>query len=190
MKKGRLIIGSIIILFVVIMTAIVLYIRPSQTLNMNYSELNWKNKLVEMAENRHTTLTLTESDVNNLLKKGLAEYAAENELPFQITGADFKLNGNQIIANVNGAWGLMDVGAAIKYRVEYAGGTLLLHPSSLEVRNLSVSPEKFGLEAMTIYLSDCIPKVVTINDVKFPGKTIQIKFTLDLPELIHFLQSS
>ena len=93
---------------------------------MNYSELNWKNKLVEMVESRNTELTLTESDVNNLLKKGLTEYVAEHDLPFQIIGADFKLNGNQIIANMNGAWGLVNFGATAKYSVEYADGTLLL----------------------------------------------------------------
>ncbi|GAA0410874.1 hypothetical protein [Paenibacillus motobuensis] len=190
MKKGRLIIGSIIILLVVLITAIVLYIRPSRTLDMNYSELNWKNKLVEMVESRNTELTLTESDVNNLLKKGLTEYVAEHDLPFQIIGADFKLNGNQIIANMNGAWGLVNFGATAKYSVEYADGTLLLNPSSVEVRNISISPERIGLEAMTIHLTDYIPKLVTINEVNFPGKAIQIKFTLDLLELFNYLQSS
>jgi hypothetical protein len=157
---------------------------------MNYSDLAWNDKLVQMAENRSTELILTESDINNLAKRKLSEYMAEHQLPVQLNGVEFRLNGNQVTANINGAWSVLDFGATVQYRTDYSKGIMLLQPESVKVRQISIPSERFGLEPISIDIASHIPKVVTIKNVEFPGKVVRIKFSLDWLELFNYLKSA
>jgi len=190
MRKSRLIIGGILIFLIVVIVAAVLYVRPSRTLDMNYSEVDWKDKLIQMAENRNTELILSESDVNNLAKQGIIEYMANHDLPIEVKGAEFRLNGNEVIANLNGSWKFLDVGAKVQYRIDYSKGILSLRPESVKVRHISIPPEQFGLEPLDINVASYIPKLITIDEVDFPGKLVRIKFSVDWLDLINYLRSA
>ncbi|GGG17057.1 hypothetical protein [Paenibacillus aceti] len=188
MRKSRFIIGGILIFLVVIIIAAVLYVRPSRTLDMQYSEVDWKDKLSQMVSNRNTELILSESDINNLAKRGITEYIAEHELPIEVTGAEFSLDGNQVTANLNGAWKFLDIGAEVHYQIHYSNGVLALQPDSVKVRHISIPPQQFGLEPMHVDVASYLPQGVTIDEVDFPGKIVRIKFSFDWLELINSLR--
>ncbi|RCX13935.1 hypothetical protein DFP94_11946 [Fontibacillus phaseoli] len=187
MGKRRLVIGFVLLMFVLLITAIVLYIRPAKSLDLHYSAVSWKDKLRGMAESRRPELTLTEQELNHLSKKELRQYIAEHELPVRITGADFQLNGDRLTADVNASWGAIDVGVKADYLMEYASGRLLLVPEKLAIRELMFPPERFGLEPIEIDLGIYLPDVVKVKEMSFPGKTIKVEFTLDWLEVARYL---
>ncbi|WP_410772262.1 hypothetical protein [Fontibacillus sp. BL9] len=187
MGKRRLVIGFFLLMLVLLIAAIVLYIRPAKSLDLHYAAVSWEDKLRGMAETRRPELTLTEQELNNLSKKELKQYIDEHELPVQITGADFQLNGDRLTADLNASWGALDVGVKADYLMEYALGRLLLVPEKLGIRGMTLPPERFGLEPIEIDLGNYLPDVVKVKEMSFPGKTIKVEFKLDWLEVAKYL---
>lgn len=187
MGKRRLFVGFILLLIVVFLAALVLYIRPAKSLDLRYSSIDWKDKLIVMAETRQPELNLSESELNQLAKKELNQYIAEQDLPVKITGAEFYLNGNRLTADLNVAWGAIEAGVEAGYLMEYSSGNLLLVPETLSIRQFSFPPAKFGLEPISIDLSQYLPEVVKVKTVSFQEKALRISFKLDWLEVARFL---
>ncbi|MEF2967538.1 hypothetical protein V3851_17055 [Paenibacillus sp. M1] len=187
MGKRRLVIGFLLLAVVLFLAAALLYIRPAENLDLQYSDISWKDKLRHMAETRKAELTLSEQELNQLAKRELNEYIAEHTLPVQITGAEFHLNGEHLTADLNLAWGALDAGVAADYRMEYTGGGLTLTPESLAVRNLSLTPDAFGLEPIVIDFGTYLPDIVEVKDMSFPGKSVKMEFALDWLEVARYL---
>ncbi len=187
MGKRRLFIGFVLLLIVIVLTALVFYIRPAKSLDLHYSSISWKEKLLAMAETRRAELTLSEYELNQLAKKELNQYIAEHELPVKITGAQFRLHGSRLTADLNASWGAMDAGVEAEYRMEYSSGRLLLVPETLSIRRFSFPPEKFGLESIAVDLGTYLPEIVQVKTMTFQEKTIQVSFKLDWMEVARYL---
>lgn len=187
MGKRRLFVGFVLLLIVVLLVALVLYIRPAKSLDLRYSSIDWKEKLLVMAETRQPALNLSESELNQLAKKELNQYVAEQELPVNVTGAEFRLNGNRLTADLNVAWGAIEAGVEAGYLMEYSSGKLLLVPENLSIRRFSFPPANFGLEPISIDLGQYLPEVVKVKEVNFQEKALRISFKLDWIEVARYL---
>lgn len=187
MSKSKLFIGLFLLLLVLI-TSVILYIRPTEQHDLSYTNISWQDKLQEMAETRRAEIILTEQEINQLAKKGLVEYlAAHNTLPVEVTGAEFRLYGNQITSELNVSRGLLEAGITASFRLNYSSGQLELYPESVAVKGISLSPETVGLEPVTMDLKKYLPDVVKVQEIDFLGKSIKLKFSLDWLEIARYL---
>ncbi|MBA9084805.1 hypothetical protein FHR92_001266 [Fontibacillus solani] len=187
MGKRRLLVGLILMALVLLLAASWLYIRPSKTLDMNYTEIAWRDKLRQMVETRKPEITITQSELNQLAKKGLAENISSKELPFEVSGSEFQLNGDRLLVYINGAWGPVEFGAEVEYSLVYSEGKLILQPEKISIRHISVPPQQVGLEPIVIDMTSYFPDFIKIEEVDFPGKAVTVKFALDWLEIASYL---
>jgi hypothetical protein len=189
MGRRRLRLGVVLILIVLILTAAVLYIRPSRTLDMSYTDIVWKDKIQQIVKTGQPEITFTEADLNNLAKKGLAEALAKKDIPVSIVGAELHLNGNLLSIDFNAEWGFLIAGGTVEYEVEYDTGQLYLTPVSLHVKQLPLPAEKLGLEPIVVDLSTYLPEVIQITKVNFEGHDVKVRISVDLMEILNYLQT-
>lgn len=189
MGKRRLVVGVILITFILVMISVWLYLRPSETLDMNYTDVAWEDKLLQMVQTREPKMTLTEYDINQIAKQGLSEYMKTHELPFRIVGSSFHLTGDKLIGTINGEWGPIEFGTNVEYviQVDNTTSTLILRPSNVSIRHISVAAEQLGLDSIELNLASYIPDFVQLSEVEFPGQTIDMTFDLDWMEIASYL---
>lgn len=188
MSKSRLFIGLFLLLLVVLITSVILYIRPTEQHTLSYTNVSWQDKLQGMAETRRAEIILTEQEVNQLAKKELVEYLAEHTLPVEVTGAEFRLYGNQITSELNVTRGFLDAAITASFRLNYSSGQLELYPESVAVKGISLPPGTVRLEPVTIDLQEYLPDVVKVQEIDFLGKSIKLKFSLDWLEVARYLK--
>lgn len=191
MGKRRLALGFVLLLLVVLVTAAVLYIRPSERLDLDYSEVDWGAKVREMIRNENPELTINEQEFNQLAKKGLSERIAEQELPVEIKGANFNLDGNRLEADLNVSWGAIEAGVQVGYVMEFVPETerLSLTPESMSVRGIRLPHERFGLEPIDIDLGSALPDMVKVEGMQFAGNEIKAKLAIHLSGISDYLRN-
>lgn len=191
MGKRRLAIGFVLLLLVVLVTAAVLYIRPSERLDLDYTEVDWGAKVHEMIRNENPELSINEREFNQLAKKGLSERIAEHELPVEIKGANFNLDGNRLEADLNVSWGAIEAAVQVGYVMEFVPETerLSLTPESMSVRGIRLPPERFGLEPIDIDLGSALPDMVKVEGMQFSGNEIKAKLAIHLSGISDYLRN-
>ncbi|WP_019637575.1 hypothetical protein [Paenibacillus fonticola] len=193
MRKRRFRWGFSLILFllfaVLLVTIVILYVRPERTLDMNYSEIVWKDKLTQMLETRKPELELSEAEFNSLAKAKLVKELQRYELPISVTGADFQLDGDMLLVHMSGSWGRAEFGAAVHYRMEYSAGQLELTPEAVRVRQVSISPQLLGLERLEIHLESYMPDIVAVKEIAFHDRSMTLRLTFDWLEIASYLTS-
>lgn len=191
MGKRRLAIGFVLLLLVVLVTAAVLYIRPSERLDLDYTEVDWGAKVREMIRNENPELSINEREFNQLAKKGLSERIAKHELPVEIKGANFNLDGNRLEADLNVSWGAIEAAVQVGYVMEFVPETerLSLTPESMSVRGIRLPPERFGLEPIDIDLGSALPDMVKVEGMQFSGNEIKAKLAIHLSGISDYLRN-
>lgn len=195
MRKKRSNWGLQLLLFLLILivlaAAVLWYIHPERTLDMNYSEIQWKDKFVRMIETRKPEIEITEEELNHLAKQKLVERLHGQELPVTVTGTQFQLAGNLLTVYINAAWGPVEFGAAIQYGLDYSAGQFVMTPEAVKLRELSLSPGLFGLKQVKIDPAPYIPDPITVKvkDVLFHNRHITVKLTLDWLEIAKYISS-
>lgn len=191
MGKRRLALGFVLLLLVVLVTAAVLYIRPSERLDLDYTEVDWGAKVREMIRNENPELTINEREFNQLAKKGLSERIAEHELPVEIKGANFNLDGNRLEADLNVSWGAIEAAVQVGYVMEFVPETerLSLTPESISLRGIQLPPERFGLEPIDIDLGSALPDMVKVEGMQFSGNEIKAKLAIHLSGISDYLRN-
>ncbi|MNI34325.1 hypothetical protein D3C73_883140 [compost metagenome] len=106
-----------------------------------------------------------------------------------MSGAEFQLSDDRLLADVNGAWGALEFGTKVEYTLKYKDGQLILTPDHLSLRDIPVSPDIAGLDSITIDLTHYFPDFIKIDGVNFPGKSVNIRLSLDWLEISHYLKS-
>lgn len=187
--KGLFRFGIVLILILIVLTAGVLYIRPTQSLDMSYKDIVWKDKLKEMVETRQPEITLTNADLNNLAKMGIATALEEKDIPVSITGTEFRFEGNNVSVDINAKWGFLTAGGTAKFQMEYSQGKLLLSPVSLYVKQIPISPEKLSLVPMNIDLDTYLPSIIHISKVDFEDRYVKVGISADWMAILQYLQT-
>ncbi|GAA0137351.1 hypothetical protein YSY43_41920 [Paenibacillus sp. YSY-4.3] len=193
MKKRRswgLRVFMLLLVLSLLAAAALWYVRPEHSLDMNYSELRWKDKLTRMIETRKPEVELSEEEFNDLAKQNLVRaLQSHGELPVKITGTQFELAGDRLTVHLNGAWGAVKFGAAARYVMEYFQDRLILTPEAVKVRSLSFPPQIFGLEQVEVDPGPYVPDPVAIQNIVFQDRQITIKLSLDWLEIARYLSS-
>lgn len=191
MGKRRLTVGFVLLLLVLLITAAVLYIRPSERLDLDYTEVDWGAKVREMVQTKSPELTIDEQEFNQLAKKGISEHISEHPLPMEIKGAEFDVDGNRLKADLNVSWGAIDAAVRVGYVMDFATETerLELTPESMSLRGIRLSPARFGLEPIVMDLGGALPEVVKVEGLQFSGNDIKVKLAINWLGVSEYLQN-
>lgn len=171
----------LILLIVLIGAGIYWYVKPQKELDLRYRETSLKSKIMDMVKNLNTELVLSSDEINQLAKKEIAK--RPNVRPdVRITGADFKLNGNELEGDINLLYkDTIPAGVKIWYTMEWQDGTLKLTPKDAKIRSVHLPLSFVKLPAMSIGLNDHLPGVVKVKHVTFENQGIKITFKLNKP---------
>lgn len=166
--------GTLLLVCMLLLGVSYAYAQPDRMLDLNYSELSIRDKLAAMLANRRLEVVLTESEVNELLKKILADRAQLRE-DWTLTGAQFTLNGTQWTADINlmykEKW---PIGAKLFFTVNWQDPYLTAVHTETQIKQISVPMDWFQLQPLKIPLNDYLPKPAGVRNVTFEGNVVRL----------------
>ncbi|QYR19526.1 DUF2993 domain-containing protein [Paenibacillus sp. sptzw28] len=156
----------ILVFIAVIISGIVILLRhisPDQALNLNYTEVPLGERALEMVRHQSLDLVLTEDDINNFVKEGLAR-KADYRPGVSITGARIHLAGERLIADLNiKVFGRIDIGLAVTYRLEWKEPDLVATAQEARVKSLVLPKALF--DDFLIPIGSGLPKPLKVQSV-------------------------
>lgn len=185
-RKGRRILLSLLVFIMLVAGAGIWFILPTKDLDLRYHSIDVKEKILKMIETREPRITLTQEEVAQMSKKNLIKYMSTHDLGVDITGADFRMNGDRMTADVNGKWGAIPFGAELGFRLTAHGSLLNLEHTSTHIRGVGIPLSIFKLEPIEISMKDYLPDVITVREVDFLEEGMRLTFKIDwlsLPSL-------
>jgi hypothetical protein len=173
-------IALIIVLTALLAGGLVWYVQPQQTLDLAYTDLSVKNKLADMLATRKLEVELSESEVNNLLKKAIATQALSHR-ELEITGAQFALQGNQLIADVNLLYQKQwKVGAVLQFNISWQEPYVTAVHTGTHLRDIDLPLDWFQLKPIQVPLGDYMPKLTGIKGITFLEHGLKLSVGLKL----------
>jgi hypothetical protein len=149
-------------------------VKPDRDLDLKYKEVSVVEKMLDIVKNRKLEVQLSEQDLNNLVKMQLSQHAV---MPHNvtITGAQFKLDGDRVEADVNLLWD-NKVAAAAKlfFLMEWKNPDLEITHLSTQIKQMQVPQEWFHLNPIRIPMTQNMPKMIGIKDIAFDPDAIRI----------------
>jgi len=169
---------SLAVIAALALAGLYMYVRPTQQLDLAYSELPVRGKIADMLTNRKLEVALTEPEVNSLLKKALAEHA-QVQPDVRVTGAQFTLEGDRWIADVNllykERW---EVGARLYFSMRWQEPNLIASHTETQIKQAEIPLDWFQLEPLTLPLNDYLPKPAGVRGVTFDNHEVKIALKL------------
>ncbi len=169
----------LILLIILIGAGIYWYVKPQKELDLRYQDIFLKSKIIDMVKDLNTELVLSSDEINQLAKKEIAKLP--NVRPdVRITGADFKLNGNELEGDINLLYkDTIPAGINIWYTMEWQDGTLKLIPKDAKIRSIHLPLSSVKLPSMSIGPNGHLLEFVKVKHVTFENQGIKITFKLN-----------
>jgi len=186
MKK--LLIGLFALAFLVVVagTAALYYIKPDKDLDLNYSHVPLEERAIDMAKKMSRELVLKSGDIENLAKKSIADDPMVEE-GVQVTGAEFELKGDLLVADLNIIW-KNRVSAAIRvdYRLSWKDPNVVAVVEKATAKGVPLPKSMFADRVIPI--GNSLPKALKIEKMTWGNDEVKVLFRKpslrDLTELI------
>ncbi|WP_010271123.1 hypothetical protein [Paenibacillus senegalensis] len=186
-KRLVIIMASLVLAAVIGTSALLWYSQPDEKLDLHYEELSIYRKAEEMIRNREPALTLTEQEVNHLLKQAVVRYV---ELPpeVEITGARFRLGDSRLMADLQLRYReLVSAGATLDFVVAWEAPDLVISLDRLAVKRLTI-PALIEPQSFRFSLEDQLPAVIDVTDVSIQPSGLRMEFAVDPAQLNQLLE--
>ncbi|MFC4600655.1 hypothetical protein [Cohnella hongkongensis] len=162
------------------------YVKPDQALDLAYEEVPLERRAIDMARRMSLELVLTAEDLSNLAKKSIADNP-EVEKDVVVTGAEFALEGDRLIADLNILWkDWVSASVQVTYRLRWEDPNLIA--SVLEAKMKDVPLPEAMLSSQVIPIAQELPKPLKIESIKWEQGGVQVTFRKpslsDLQQLI------
>lgn len=185
----RLLIALLILLAVAALGfgGLMWYAQPEEELDLQYEEISVFAKAEEMIRSRQLSLSLTEGEVNHLLKQALSRQAS---LPadVELKGARFRLGQDQLMADVHLLYkGFLSAGATVYYDVVWSPPELSVLFDRITVKRLPVPPA-FEPESFRINLEELLPAVIDVSDVEVGPQEVRFDFAVNPEQMEDLLR--
>ncbi|MCZ8517136.1 hypothetical protein O9H85_33255 [Paenibacillus filicis] len=169
---------GLVFLCVVLLAVTLWYVQPNQKLDLSYAELPMKDKVFSMLMSRKLEVTLSEQEVNDLLKKALAQHT-QVKPGVTLTGARFYLQGERLTADVNLlVQGSYLAEATLDFELGWEEPNLTAIHTGTRIKDIRVPLGWFRLEPLRLPLNDYLPRRLTVRDIGFSGSTVKVGFKL------------
>ncbi|WP_426448900.1 hypothetical protein ACP26L_29625 [Paenibacillus sp. S-38] len=154
------------------------FVRPPQPLDLTYKELPLREKALDMLRSRKLEVTLTEAEVNELLKKALAA-SPQVSANVRITGARFYLEGEALSADVQllyrNRW---EAGGRLFFDLAWQDPYLTAVHTGSAIRGLHLPDAWFRLQPLQTDLNSYLPQAAAIRDLHFEPDGVRLSFRL------------
>ncbi|MDR6554884.1 hypothetical protein [Paenibacillus qinlingensis] len=175
LKKLMFAILTLAVIAAVMLVIVIQYVKPTESLDLQYKEISISNKIAEMILSRKLEVRLSEEDVNQLLKKQLASHT---QLPhdFRMEGATLNLQGSMVEADVNVRWHeRIPIGALALFTLSWEPPNLVIQHVNTQIKNWQLPSSWLQLAPVEIPLQSHLPKLIGIKNVVFEDKSILIQ---------------
>lgn len=173
LKKSLITLAILILVAVILGVVAIRYVKPTETLNLNYSTVPLEDRAVSMAKKLSTTLKLSEADVNNIGKAFIAanpQYGPN----VTITGARFQFEDGRVAGHYNLlVLDRVPVGVVVYYRIKWRNPNLVAEVDEAKLRGRKL-PNKY-FDDIVIPLGDSIPKPLQIENAELSGEQLIVK---------------
>ncbi len=169
--------GVLVLLIVGLASGLIWSIRPSEPLDLAYERISISSKIRDMVLRRSFELRLTEADLNNIMKKELAE-RADSIGYARIDGARFEQQGRVVTAHVQatGKAGIR-AEASLDFELKWSPPNLIVEHIGTKTGPWAVPIGWFKLDPIRVPIDEQLP-IVSISTVKFESNEIIIAFQL------------
>ncbi|QHT61578.1 hypothetical protein GXP70_17455 [Paenibacillus lycopersici] len=184
MKKLIIVLGTLLLLIAVLGAAAAWYVKPAETLDLNYTPVPLEDRALDMARSLSTKLTLSEADVNNI---GKAYIAANPQYGpnVTITGARFRFENGRVAGHYNlKVKNRVPVGIVVYYNVKWQDPNLIAEVDEAKLRSRTLPLKYF--DDIVIPLGDSVPKPLRVQSASLTGN--QLVITLKKPTLSELAQ--
>ncbi|WP_256758723.1 hypothetical protein [Cohnella sp. WQ 127256] len=186
MKKLLISLFVLIVLVVIAGVGSLYYVKPDQNLDLVYEEVPLKDRALDMVRRMSPELILTSEDINNLSKKSIADNP-QVEKDVLVTGADFNLDGDLLLADLNVIWkDQISAGLKITYRLHWNHPNVVATVEKAMMKGITLPNSMFSDRIIPI--GEDLPKLLKINKLEWGGGEVKVKFQKpslsDLRELI------
>ncbi|MFC5699720.1 hypothetical protein ACFPVX_00380 [Cohnella faecalis] len=174
MKKLILFLVALLLLAVLAGAGLILYIAPDKGLNLAYEQVPVKDRAIEMVKRMKLELVLSEEDVINLAKASVADNP-QVKPDVRVTGADFDLQGELLIANLKVLWKeRIPVGLQVTYRLSWQSPNLVATVVEAKAKKIKLPLTAF--DDQIIPLGDELPKLIQIKGIAFENDEAKVSF--------------
>ncbi|WP_261381440.1 hypothetical protein [Paenibacillus cremeus] len=171
-------VGGLVVLAVLLAAGLVWYVKPVQPLDLAYTELPLRDKLASMLVTRKLEITLTEAEVNQLLKKALAAHAQVRP-DVTITGAKFAQQGDRLVADVNLlVGGQLEAGARLNFDLAWQEPNLIAVHTGTVIKQAAIPPAWFQLAPLQVNVNNYLPQLVAVKGFTFEPSGVKLSFKL------------
>jgi hypothetical protein len=174
MKK--LLIGMFVIVFIAVIAGAgaLYYVKPDRALDLSYEEVPLEDRALSMAKRLSLQMSLTAEDLNNLAKKSIADNPQVEE-DVLVTGADFTLNGDKLIADLNVIWkDRVSAGIQVTYRLRWEDPNVVAAVEKATMKGITLSNAWFS--DRTIPIGDNLPSMLRIKSVEWDQDEVKVIF--------------
>jgi hypothetical protein len=186
MRKLLISLFVLVLLIAIAAVGALYYVKPDQVLNLEYKKVPLNERALDMVKRLSPQMILTEEDIVNLSKKSIADNP-QVEKDIEVTGADFNLKGDLLIADLNVVW-KSQIAAALKvtYRLHWENPNVVATVEQAKIKGISLPVSAFSDRIIPI--GDSLPKLLTITGMEWGDEEVKVLFkkpTLrDLQKLI------
>jgi hypothetical protein len=162
------------------------YVRPDPALNLQYEPVAIKEKALEMVKRMSFDMILSEEDVNNVLKKSLAQNPVRNR-DVEVRGANFTVAGDRLTADLSLLWkNRIPAGVQVIYRLSWQQPDLVATVEQVKVKSVNL-PSSLA-DDLVLPIGRELPKPLKIKEVQLGEKEVTIVLQkpglMDLQQLI------
>ncbi|MFC5470181.1 hypothetical protein ACFPPD_15850 [Cohnella suwonensis] len=150
------------------------YAKPDRNLDLAYENVPLKDRALSMAKRMSTELSLTDEDIVNLAKKSLAEQP-QVEKDVLVTGADFRLEGDLLHADLNVIWkDKISAGLKVDYRLRWADPNVIATAESARLKGVKLPLSMFADRVIPI--GDRLPELLHIKSLNWGDGKVDVLF--------------
>lgn len=162
------------------------YIRPDPELTLANEPVPVKQRALDMVKRLSVEMILNEEDVNNALKKSLADNPQRGK-DVVVQGANFDLQDDLLVADLSLLWrDRIPTAMQVTYRLAWKSPNLVATVEQVKVKDITLPSDTVG--NLSFPIGQELPKPLKIRDLKFDGDEIRLQFQkpsiADLKELI------
>ncbi|MBW5445466.1 hypothetical protein GE107_05245 [Cohnella sp. CFH 77786] len=150
------------------------YIRPDPMLSLDYESVPLKDKALDMVKRRSLVLVLSEDDVNNVLKRSLADNPRRYP-DVEVRGARFALSGDRLVSDLSLMWkDRIPTSMQVTYRLGWQAPNLTATVESVKIKDIRLPEDT--VDNLTLPLGEELPKPLKIKKVTFGDGEIRFEF--------------
>lgn len=167
----------IVVIVGIVIAGVLWYVRPEKPLNMQYDSFSLRAQLDEMLSARKLSFDINEQELNSLLKKELQRSFQEKLAGkrWKLQGIHFQLEQDSLVADVHvRLMDRFDAGMQIRYALQWEKPMLFATFESASVRGFTLSNEWLTLPDLAIDLTEELPPLIHVKDVRFHPHRMEI----------------